>query len=1281
MNRNPLLASISWRIILSVLLVAVLSLAVVPLNSQASRRPAAFPAPVPLNPPDQLTTVTNYPPRAVPYFEWAPVSGATRYQIQIAQDIAFTQIRYDVVTANTRYLPANDDSFPDGDVYWRVRVHEPSAGDWPLIPWHFMRNWATNNAPSLTSPASGEVLRFFETPTFSWTPAVGAAYYRLAIDNDSNCQSPLYQYDTGETTYNPYNRVSNGTYYWMVRAYDRANHEGGLSECRSFTMQYDLVTTLLQPANSSFPVYTPQFKWTAVKGAVAYWLYYSTDSTFQSGVVSVRTTQTTFTPRESLPNDINYFWKVRVEYPGGYLGPDSDVWTFQKRWYHQPIILTPINSSEVNPALFTWTPVREAARYVIEASFDSGFSTIRWSDTTPNTFYWRNGFDVDEWGRTEFVRVRPMDNGSNNGKNSNPISFRPVFAKAYAEHIFPRYYYPPPSIVSGNYTAPYNIPVSYDYTVNVPTFYWSRVFVPGETPRVEASRYRLQVDDDPNFGSPNWTYETENLSATPADGVPFVPISTTVYYWHVTPLAAAGTALISSTTNQPWAVHIDTSRLPSPVGAMTLQRPPQGEKTMDTLPSFEWSPLSGAVRYELAISTRADFAATAYVTRTIYTHHTPNVRLPKDTYFWRVRGLNGAGQQVGAWSEIRRMIVAYDTRWTCNQTAYGYHLPTMWNTLLATDGVDGGSTDLTTLYSSQDANYWYIGFNYSPSVSGQVTYTLYLDGNQADNQGANVAPPNRPAVTTVNYYRPEYAINVHYNDTQFDTNWVDLFSWDQIGGTWNLLIKNLVDSSQVGGSIYIDGTTNYVELKIPKTAIGDLGTDPFMLSMALFSTTSNAATSVSDSVPDNGAGASVLAVLVSIADRVNLAVPAADSALGPTPVSYTPYLYAETGNTDWLRGFRLQVSRDALFTSVMDTVEHICTGCEYYIDIFQYLYTPIRIYEDNTLYWRYWVKHNDHGSPDLTCKDQDRLAPPSEAHVFTKLGPVPSNLQTASQYSTPTFKWNDVETAAYYQIQVASNPNFSGNIVDESINHDNFTPSFPIAPGKYYWRVRSLNGTGGGYASAWSVSSTVNITLPMVTLLEPASGASIHSTPTFKWQSVLTPTNQPEWAGAAYRLQVADSPNGFTAPYRDYIVDSITLTPSDAFPNKTYYWRVAVRDTSGNEGPYSRVFTFTKQYPKTTLVEPIVGGQSGGFPTFKWTALTGAATYHIQIARNLQFTQLVRDEYADNLWYVLLEPLPDASYYWRVAMVDRYGNHGPYNDATLIVSIYPYHVYLPAIRK
>ena len=112
-----------------------------------------------------------------------------------------------------------------------------------------------------------------------------------------------------------------------------------------------------------------------------------------------------------------------------------------------------------------------------------------------------------------------------------------------------------------------------------------------------------------------------------------------------------------------------------------------------------------------------------------------------------------------------------------------------------------------------------------------------------------------------------------------------------------------------------------------------------------------------------------------------------------------------------------------------------------------------------------------------------------------------------------------------------------------------------------------------------------------------------------------------------YRLQVSDSPNGFTSPYRDYFLDTVTFTPPDAFPDKTYYWRVAVRDAMAMKARIRRVYTFTKAVSGDNFNSATSRRtEPGGFPTFKWTALNGAAYYHIQIARNPQFSQPVRDE-------------------------------------------------------
>ena len=384
-------------------------------------------------------TVANHPPVAMPYFEWQPVVGATAYRLQISDQIGFNTVQRDITIANTKYLATDVGVLRDTTWYWRVKVqNSPNGeGDWPLIPWTFSRNWAKNNAPALLSPGAGATIEFFEDPIFSWAPVIGASQYVIRIDNDFDCQSPLTTYTTPYARFTPNTRLANANYYWCVLPQDPAGRDGQMSAARQLFVNYAQTTTLLEPANNSFPVYTPQFKWTAVKGAYAYQLLYSTDSTFQTGVSAVNVNQTTYTPPSSLPNDQDYYWKVRVYYGNGYVSQDSAVWKFQKKWYHQPIILSPRNNEVVNVQSFTWTPVREAAYYVIEGSTDPGFSSIKWSAQTPNTWYWRNEFPPDEWNITLYLRVRPYDGSGYPGKASNSISYRPRYDVALVEAYLP----------------------------------------------------------------------------------------------------------------------------------------------------------------------------------------------------------------------------------------------------------------------------------------------------------------------------------------------------------------------------------------------------------------------------------------------------------------------------------------------------------------------------------------------------------------------------------------------------------------------------------------------------------------------------------------------------------------------------------------------------------------------------------------------------------------------------------------------------------------------------
>ena len=205
--------------------------------------------------------------------------------------------------------------------------------------------------------------------------------------------------------------------------------------------------------------------------------------------------------------------------------------------------------------------------------------------------------------------------------------------------------------------------------------------------------------------------------------------------------------------------------------------------------------------------------------------------------------------------------------------------------------------------------------------------------------------------------------------------------------------------------------------------------------------------------------------------------------------------------------------------------------------------------------------------------------------------------------------------------------------------------------------------------------------LPVASLVSPAPAGLVRSAPTFKWNVVLTPTLTPAWGASRYHLQVANSPTGFSAPFEDVVLDTLTWTPTRSYQDGVYYWRVAARDAANRDGPFSPVYTFTKQYRGTTLVSPLSGAPGNDFPTFVWTAVEGAARYRIEIAKNAQFSPLWDSADSHNTRFMPTKKYDSAQYYWRVAMIDKNGVYGPYTGAVFLNDPLPHKVYLPGVLK
>jgi hypothetical protein len=1229
-------------------------------------------------------------PVALPEFSWGSVDGAKQYQLQVSQDIAFsTSVEFK--TPLTKYTPTNVAQFSDGLWYWRVRVSDPNPGSDFTQPIPFTRQWASpGNAPSLVSPGDSATLDFFGAAAFSWQPAVGAAYYRFQIAADLNgFNAPIYNQTTLATTHQPPTKFANGTYYWRVVPYDAANHEGTSSEVRQYTLAYgstsyfpNEVPTLLEPLdkndlNYTPPTFTPTFRWGAVRGASIYRLEYTSDPTCNFGVAgyttSVETRNTTYTPTNAFPNDVNYCWRVRAQ-SGNSISDWSETWEFIKQWYIQAIPLTPVNNYQYDKyPFFSWTPVPGAAYYKIEVSDTNSFPYPHCGFTanTVNPFYVKHDYYWASLGCNSiwYWRVTPYDRNNNAGKPSdgypqpNPASFVQDYNSMVPNLVYPLYYYLPNNFPSPDENV--SMQPHEDRTVPLPVFMWNRVF---DTSGNEAAAYRVQVDDDPLFQSVNWDFRTENLSAAPTTAYPFSPQANKDYSWRVCILASLNGSC-TSPWSQVWQTRFDPSKALAPTSQITLLRPLNASENVESTPLFEWWPLQGATSYQVQISQDPNFGSTVIDEQVLYPAYTPQTSLAQrslnhlafGTYYWRVRGWNG-GSTPGNWSAPWRFQVAAQSQWRYTRT-----LGNSENKLLVAsdpDDISDNNFELTGLYVAQDKDYWYFGFDATTGATN-MTYGLYLDLDHTDGSGAT-SDARTFNVTTIAAHRPEYAIYFLQQSSAFSAANIMIYRWTGTG--WSNSPQTL---TSVGGALYTG--SNYVEIKVPNTAIG-MGEDTNSASLSLFSVDQNTK-NIQDSVPSS-TSTSVLDRFTSVSEHLNLAMPPSNASGDPsTYSSVLPFFFNYPSSTPW-EGFNIQVALDARFTT--PTRNYVLTANIPYLSPPIYTeQTKVQdIQGDNTYYWRvrpqyYYTSTNIAGSW-------------SQVASFERQGFVPQNLHVSVNFATPTFSWDIVEGASYYDLQVDNDPNFGSPDVAINTAQNSYTPPTTLANGTYYWRVR-VQRDGNVSANDWSPAQSFVLAQPIPTNLtpnDPQNQNVIGHAPTFCWDPLIATTNNVGILAAyKYRLQISKGDPTFSQIYDAIDTEQACWTPVKGYDDGQYYWRVAMMDGQGRLGDYSPAAVFTKQYPVTTLISPLGGPPLIGTPTFKWTSVPGAASYRLEVSQYSTFSPLYQTITTNAVDYTptMLYASP-KTYYWRVAIIDKDGKLGPFNNETIILDPNSHHLYLPLVH-
>lgn len=182
-----------------------------------------------------------------------------------------------------------------------------------------------------------------------------------------------------------------------------------------------------------------------------------------------------------------------------------------------------------------------------------------------------------------------------------------------------------------------------------------------------------------------------------------------------------------------------------------------------------------------------------------------------------------------------------------------------------------------------------------------------------------------------------------------------------------------------------------------------------------------------------------------------------------SPVNGTVLLHRrpsfDWGNVVGASSYTLQISKYSNFSSLM--VNTPATASNFTL--------PADLPANSTLYWR--VRANGVNGPSLWSKTSSFTTgnPPSVPAL------VDPRINATIDDLTPLLIWRASTLPAgttfdHYQLQIATNPNFTALVLDQSVTSlspAEFTLTTPLLVNKdYYWRVRAFN-TKGEY-SAWS---------------------------------------------------------------------------------------------------------------------------------------------------------------------------------------------------------------------
>lgn len=267
----------------------------------------------------------------------------------------------------------------------------------------------------------------------------------------------------------------------------------------------------------------------------------------------------------------------------------------------------------------------------------------------------------------------------------------------------------------------------------------------------------------------------------------------------------------------------------------------------------------------------------------------------------------------------------------------------------------------------------------------------------------------------------------------------------------------------------------------------------------------------------------------------------------------------------------------------------------------------------------------------------------SEVWAFTTvLGPprilTPLQLSVGNEINLQ-FTWTPALEATNYNLKLSTNPDVSEPFYDKTgIVGTSHTVNGLSYNTRYYAIVSSANEFG---VSEWSdIREFLTAYAPVLQVSPSNMAVNQLISPELQW----TQFGGPE----LYHIQVSKETDFIQKIVDDSVENAVKhVVALEPFTN--YNWRIRVEDDD-NFGVWSEVWSLKTRLPAIGLRIP--ANESKGLPAsvqFLWFSMNNAVRYHLQIANDSEFNDLIfSQDTISSFSHVFPTLAPNSKFFWRV---------------------------------